>query len=66
MDAPLIKAGTELWFAHRCSGHHMLVERLRNSGLGMDARVKLSRSSTHERNYGLGMDALFKSLFTKT
>ena len=30
---------TELWFGHGCSGHHMLLERERNYGLGMDALV---------------------------
>ena len=30
---------TELWFGHGCSGHHMLLERERNYGLGMDVLV---------------------------
>ena len=43
---------TELWFRRRCSGHRMLLERVRNYGLGMDALVTCMLSE-HERNYGL-------------
>ena len=32
---------TELWFGHGCSGQRTLLERERNSGLGMDALVSV-------------------------
>ena len=32
-----LRARTELWFGHGCSGHRVLLEHERNYGLGMDA-----------------------------
>ena len=36
-----LRARTELWFGHGCSGHRMLLESERNCGLGMDALVAI-------------------------
>ena len=38
---------TELWFGHGCSGHHMLLEHVRNYGLGMDALVTVCSWNTN-------------------
>ena len=57
----------ELWLGHGCFGHHMLLHRERNYGLGMDALVTIWFGHAcsghrmlleHERSDGLGMDAL--------
>ena len=36
-----------LWLGHGCSGHHMLLERERNYGLGMHALVIVSSWNTN-------------------
>ena len=38
---------TELWLGHGCSGHHMLLEHDRYSGLGMDALVTIRSRNTN-------------------
>ena len=38
---------TELWFAHGCSGHRMLLEQEQICGLGMDALVIVCSSNTN-------------------
>ena len=54
---------TESWFGHGCSGHRMLLERIRNYGVGMDALVTVCSWNTYGimvwawmlwSSYGLG------------